>query len=97
MTRTLLEWARVLEPGRGLLRLAVPDVQALARILAPGDAGLERKMDALRVLFGGHVDDLDVHHSGFDRQLLLEVRVSPCCPHRSHAVPATHAAANGRR
>ena len=60
-------WVSKLEPG-GLLRIAVPDFEMLARDYLDG-----KDFDIQGYTFGGHVDARDVHKCGFDRELLTEV------------------------
>lgn len=60
----LKEWARVLKPG-GLLRLAVPDLEYIARGFLAG-----RAEPWQAYLSGGHVDPHDVHLAQYDEPTL---------------------------
>lgn len=60
----LLEWRRVLTPG-GVLRLAVPDFGAAARLYV--SSGLQRGIEDVRGLIcGGQRDEHDFHGMIFD-------------------------------
>ena len=65
----LQEWFRVLKPSGGVLRLAVPDFAACAKIyhehgLADGLSGL------IGLIVGGQRNEYDIHYMIFDQQLL---------------------------
>lgn len=63
---TLQEWSRVLYP-RGLLRLSVPDFDAIARLYAHEQTILMR---LLGLLYGGGTYAENVHHACYDYQTL---------------------------
>lgn len=64
----LREWRRVLAPG-GILRLAVPDFAAVARLYVAGD--LPGGIEAIRGLVsGGQKDEHDYHRMIFDKASL---------------------------
>lgn len=64
----LAEWHRVLAPG-GVLRLAVPDFEACARLYVAGR--LERGIaDVVGLISGGQKDQYDYHAMIFDRESL---------------------------
>lgn len=66
----LQEWHRVLAPG-GVLRLAVPDFAAAARLYVSG--GLPRGIeDILGLVCGGQRDQYDFHHMIFDELSLTQ-------------------------
>lgn len=64
--RTLADWRRVLRPG-GVLMVAVPDLETIARII------LERRPDWftpphgpwIGAIYGGQKDEYDFHKTGF--------------------------------
>lgn len=66
--RVLGEWLRVLEPG-GILRLAVPDFGACAKLYM--EDKLPNGIESIRGLFcGGQKDEYDFHHVIFDEARL---------------------------
>jgi len=64
----LREWYRVLKPG-GILRLAVPDFEACAKLYTKGDLqnGIS---EILGLMVGGQKDKYDYHNMIFDRRSL---------------------------
>lgn len=68
-SNVLAEWFRVLEPG-GVLRLAVPDFGAVARLYVSGafESGLEHNF--LGLIVGGQRDEYDFHKMIFDEPFL---------------------------
>lgn len=81
LCRALSEWCRVLQPG-GRLMVSVPNLQVLCWLyLNPMLEPLERH-HLMRIIFGGHVNQYDVHRVGFDPDLLAlylqEVGFSDC-------------------
>lgn len=68
--RVLAEWFRVLAPG-GVLRLAVPDFEAAAKIYLTGT--LPRGLvDVMGLIVGGQKDEYDYHKVIFDKTFLTE-------------------------
>lgn len=67
----LLEWHRVLKPD-GMLRIAVPDLKALAQLVIQyeSDPCKEHVFWIMRYILGGHIDDYDRHYSGFTYTVL---------------------------
>jgi hypothetical protein len=63
----LKHWIAKLAPG-GLLRVAVPDFEKIARDYLDG-----KPFNIQGYVFGGHVDERDRHGCGFDRELLTEL------------------------
>lgn len=65
----LREWRRVLRPG-GSLYVSVPDLESLCRLyIAPGLQPPDR-LEIMRWMFGGHMDDYDYHLAGLDENYL---------------------------
>lgn len=62
----LTEWHRVLSPN-GILRLAVPDFEACARLYAAGKATLQQ---VIGPLIGGQTYLYNFHYNVFDRSTL---------------------------
>lgn len=70
LDQTLREWKRVLLPG-GLLYVAVPDLDVLARLLLLKDKlTLEERFFVMRMIFGGHVNEYDYHKVGLNEDFL---------------------------
>lgn len=63
----LRHWASKLAPG-GLLRIAVPDFEKIAKDYLAG-----KDFNIQGYVFGGHVDERDMHGCGFDAELLTEL------------------------
>ncbi|HIK33201.1 MAG TPA: methyltransferase domain-containing protein [Oscillatoriales cyanobacterium M59_W2019_021] len=69
LIETLQEWYRVLTPG-GKLYISVPDLQVLCWLyLNPNLTPLERHY-LMRIIFGAHSNEYDVHKVGFDFDIL---------------------------
>jgi predicted SAM-dependent methyltransferase len=63
LPRALAEAFRVLKPG-GLMRIGVPDLEALARLILDKRISLEERFEVQRMIFGGQTDDHDYHKVG---------------------------------
>ena len=73
---TLIEWHRVLEP-EGKIFISVPDLDALAElILAKNELTVEERFQAMRAIFGGHVDKYDYHLVGLNEEFLTNVLIA---------------------
>lgn len=67
---TLEEWNRVLIHG-GILYVAVPDLDVLARLYLDKDQqDIEDRFLLMGMMFGGHADNNDYHKVGFNEELL---------------------------
>jgi predicted SAM-dependent methyltransferase len=66
---TLSEWYRVLKPG-GKIYISVPDLRKLCWLFLNPDIDYSERYHLMRVIFGGQVDEYDVHKVGFDFDIL---------------------------
>ncbi len=57
--------------------VAVPDMLALCKIYADAATTQYERFLAMRAIYGGHSDEFDMHHTGFDetslRSMLTEM------------------------
>jgi predicted SAM-dependent methyltransferase len=65
----LAELRRLLK-RRGTLYLAVPDMEALSRVVVQCEGDLATQYHAMAALFGGQTGPFDYHKSGFTRSIL---------------------------
>lgn len=63
--------ARVLKKG-GKLYISVPDLEILCNIYLDPKAPKEVKVHAMRMMFGGQVDEFDIHYMGWNQELLFD-------------------------
>jgi predicted SAM-dependent methyltransferase len=68
----LREAYRVLAPG-GELKVAVPDLEVLSRLLAHPALPLADRWHVQRMIYGGQIDPYDFHKTGFTFPLLEAV------------------------
>lgn len=61
----LREWYRVLSPG-GKLLLSVPDLKTLCWLYSNPDASAIDRHHIMRIMFGGQMNQYDIHRVGFD-------------------------------
>jgi predicted SAM-dependent methyltransferase len=73
----LKHWVSKLVPG-GLLKIAVPDFEKIARDYLDG-----KPVNVQGYVYGGHVDERDRHNCGFDTELLSEMMLD-CGLERLH-------------
>lgn len=66
---TLKEWYRVLQPN-GKLYISVPDLKTLCWLFLNPNLSPYDKHHLMRVMFGGQVNQFDVHKVGFDADIL---------------------------
>lgn len=77
VAEVLKHWVSKLTPG-GMIRLAVPDFEKIARDYLDG-----KDFPIQGYVFGGHSDARDHHGCGFDRELLTELMLN-CGLERLH-------------
>jgi predicted SAM-dependent methyltransferase len=65
----LKECHRILIP-EGKLLLAVPDMEAICRLILHEAATVQVQYQLMRMLFGGQTDEWDYHKTGFTAELL---------------------------
>jgi predicted SAM-dependent methyltransferase len=65
----LKEWLRVLVPG-GMAMIAVPDLETLSRLYIHPESSRQDRVNLMRMMFGGQIDDHDFHFVGFNGELL---------------------------
>ena len=75
LRHTLREWHRVLKPG-GVAFISVPDLAVLSKLFAESPDPQDR-YKIMRMMFGGHIDEYDMHKVGFD-QNILEAYLEEC-------------------
>ncbi len=54
-----------LAPG-GQLMISVPDLFILCRMYVDQTTSSDERFAIMRMMYGGHLDEYDVHHTGFD-------------------------------
>ena len=69
MVFTLAEWHRVLKKG-GELLISVPDLRTLSWLYSRPDIDVMTRMHLMRIMFGGQINQYDVHKVGFDFDIL---------------------------
>lgn len=69
LQRTLREWLRVLQPG-GKVQISVPDLEVLAGLILDKKLTMPDRFMAMRMIFGGHMDDYDYHQVGLTAEFL---------------------------
>lgn len=71
----LEKFYKILKPG-GRLYISVPDIEILSEIILSENSNEEIKCHALRMMFGGQVDEWDYHKSGWTQNILLQALIS---------------------
>ena len=66
---TLAEWYRVLQPG-GQLMVSVPNLQTLCWLYLNPNLVPMARHQLMRIMFGGQINEYDVHRVGFDPDTL---------------------------
>jgi predicted SAM-dependent methyltransferase len=69
LVKTLTEWHRVLKPG-GKLYISVPDLKTLCWLFLNPNMTPMDKHHIMRMMFGGNMNQYDVHKVGFDADIL---------------------------
>lgn len=69
LLKTLSEWYRVLQPG-GKLMVSVPNLQVLCWLYLNPALDPMQRIHIMRIMFGGHMNEYDVHRVGFDPEVL---------------------------
>ena len=62
---------RVLKPA-GMLYISVPDLDVLCNIFVDQNAPIDVKFNVMRMMFGGQIDDFDIHYMGWNQQFLFD-------------------------
>lgn len=68
----LQDWIRALKPG-GILKLAVPNFEWIAREYLEGEDDPEKPVPLIAYLMGGHTDENDIHGAIFDGPALTQL------------------------
>ena len=69
LNQTLSEWYRVLQPG-GKLLISVPDLKTLCWLYVNPNLMPMERHQLMRIMFGGQINQYDVHRVGFDFETL---------------------------
>jgi predicted SAM-dependent methyltransferase len=69
LLKSLSEWYRVLQPG-GKLMVSVPNLQVLCWLYLNPTLDPMQRIHIMRIMFGGHMNEYDVHRVGFDPETL---------------------------
>jgi len=72
LQKALKEWYRVLKP-EGKLYISVPDMEVLCKLFVRQGITAQARFHLIRMMFGGHVDEYDYHHTGFYLAFLNKV------------------------
>lgn len=71
-----IEWRRVLKPG-GMLMIAVPDMETIARMYLNTSFTGEQHWMVTRMFYGGQTDEYDYHMVGIRDIYILSLHT--CC------------------
>jgi predicted SAM-dependent methyltransferase len=68
----LNEIFRVLKPG-GVLKASVPDLSILCELYLKYMGQPVEQVKITKMIYGGHVDDYDIHHFGYNIQIITSI------------------------
>lgn len=69
----LKEWHRVLD-SEGTLYLSVPNLDVLHNLYGDKEKfNVNQRLQITQMIYGGHTDANDVHHCGYDREILTQM------------------------
>jgi len=71
LSLVLLEWYRVLAPT-GELMISVPNLETLCWLYCDPKSTKEDRFALMRMIFGGQVNEYDVHKAGLDPYILWD-------------------------
>ncbi len=71
LEKALAEAFRVLKPG-GLIRVGVPDIEVLAKLVVDKRLSYAARFQVMRMMFGGQMDQHDYHKTGFTFEILSD-------------------------
>jgi predicted SAM-dependent methyltransferase len=71
VAQTLKGIYRILKP-LGKLYISVPDLDILCQIFINPKAPKDVKYHAMRMMFGGQLDNFDIHYTGWNQEILLD-------------------------
>lgn len=75
LPQALGEIRRVLQPG-GRLMLGVPDLDMLCKMMTHPQLTVQQRIDVMRMIYGGQMDEFDYHKTGFTWDLLQAIILS---------------------
>ena len=71
LLNTLKEWRRILKSD-GKMYVSVPDMNTLCQLFIKRDElNIDERVQVMRMMFGGHMDDHDYHYVGLDADILI--------------------------
>ena len=71
ITKTILEIYRVLKPS-GKFHVSVPDMDVLFKLFLDSNLNNKQRIHILGMIFGGQMDDFDIHYFGWNYELLKD-------------------------
>ncbi|PUE24039.1 methyltransferase domain-containing protein [Limnohabitans sp. Jir72] len=69
-TLTILKKLNQLLKPQGKIFISVPDLDHLCHFFVSPNASINEKYQAMKIIFGGQIDNNDFHYSGFNYQFL---------------------------